>query len=93
MICKVLHRIFGWHYVINPEGHDGCSYYSRCSYCGKPVLQDSQGNWFSPSERAQAQPPQVIRTDGREYEPISQLLEEHSVKEPVKGFRVTVEEK
>ena len=40
--------IFGWH---NGKGsdtlrHDGASVHSRCSKCGKSVMQDSQGNWF-----------------------------------------------
>lgn len=46
LFCKV----FGWH---NGRGgllsFDGASYCSTCSICGKKVLQDSQGNWFSVS--------------------------------------------
>lgn len=30
-------------------GFDGCSMTGRCPRCGKRVLQDSQGNWFSSS--------------------------------------------
>lgn len=26
---------------------DGCSRHAVCAYCGKDILQDSQGNWFS----------------------------------------------
>lgn len=38
---------WGWH---NGDGgdksYDGCSLQSKCSKCGKDVLEDSQGNWF-----------------------------------------------
>jgi len=36
-----------WH---NPSGNssfDGCSFVSHCKYCGRKILMDSQGNWFS----------------------------------------------
>ena len=44
----LFHDVFGWH-----DGNgaipifDGCSFVSRCSYCGRRVLLDSQGNWFT----------------------------------------------
>ena len=25
---------------------DGCSKHNHCKYCGKEIMQDSQGNWF-----------------------------------------------
>ncbi len=41
--CKYM----GWH---NGRGgqksFDGCSQHATCSWCGKDVMQDSQGNWF-----------------------------------------------
>lgn len=59
LFVAALHRLFpkkaqrwlcvhlGWH---DGEGHitefDGCSVHAICSICGKPVMMDSQGNWF-----------------------------------------------
>lgn len=40
------HKVFGWHYVTTKIGFDGASLTGVCDKCGKPVLQDSQGNWF-----------------------------------------------
>ena len=37
----------GWHLAPKAQGFDGCSFKGVCPRCGKPVLQDSQGNWFS----------------------------------------------
>ena len=41
-------RSIHWH---NGKGsastHDGCSFHSTCSKCGKAVMLDSQGNWFA----------------------------------------------
>ncbi len=39
----------GWHRPNGLVGFDGCSNTSQCITCGKPVLQDSQGNWFTTS--------------------------------------------
>lgn len=36
----------GWHLTPKKQGNDGCSNTGVCPRCGKPVLQDSQGNWF-----------------------------------------------
>ena len=41
-VCKYL----GWHNPVGRVGFDGCSFTSRCRYCGKHILMDSQGNWF-----------------------------------------------
>jgi len=38
---------FGWHKAPTGIGFDGCSRNGDCRRCGKHVLQDSQGNWFS----------------------------------------------
>jgi len=39
---------FGWHDGKGSPGvrFDGCSLHSKCSKCGKEVMQDGQGNWF-----------------------------------------------
>jgi hypothetical protein len=36
----------GWHLAPKEQGFDGCSFCGLCPRCNKPVLQDSQGNWF-----------------------------------------------
>lgn len=39
---------FGWHNGCGSEvKFDGCSFSGTCSKCGKKVLEDSQGNWFT----------------------------------------------
>ena len=43
---KFFHDILGYHMPTNERGFDGCSPVSKCKYCGKEILQDSQGNWF-----------------------------------------------
>ena len=40
------HNVLGWHKPDNKESFDGCSFHSHCKYCGKEIMQDSQGNWF-----------------------------------------------
>lgn len=40
------HDILGWHQPDGRQDFDGCSVTSRCKYCGKEIMQDSQGNWF-----------------------------------------------
>lgn len=42
------HDIMGWH---RPDYNkdawsDGLSLHATCKYCGKEIMQDSQGNWF-----------------------------------------------
>ena len=48
-------RIFNWFYHDVLEWHmpndelqefDGCSIHTHCKFCGKEIMQDSQGNWF-----------------------------------------------
>lgn len=46
-IRKFKCNILGWHTPQIPIGFDGASYYSKCKYCNRKILQDSQGNWFS----------------------------------------------
>jgi hypothetical protein len=37
-----------WHRPHSMDvGFDGASAHSNCKYCGRKVLQDSQGNWFA----------------------------------------------
>lgn len=41
------HDVLGWH---RPDSSthwsDGCNEHATCKYCGKNIMQDSQGNWF-----------------------------------------------
>ena len=41
------HGVLGWHRPDgSPKWSDGLSTHSKCKYCGKDIMQDSQGNWF-----------------------------------------------
>lgn len=41
------HNLLGWHTPDDsPVWQDGLSDHCRCKYCGKDIMQDSQGNWF-----------------------------------------------
>lgn len=40
------HDVMGWHMPADEVGYDGCSFTSKCKFCGKKIMQDSQGNWF-----------------------------------------------
>lgn len=41
------HDVLGWHKPSNGiESFDGVSLHATCKYCGKDIMQDSQGNWF-----------------------------------------------
>lgn len=42
------HDTLGWH---EPDKNgeaffDGCSVHAHCRFCGKEIMQDSQGGWF-----------------------------------------------
>ena len=37
----------GWHLAPKIQSFDGCSFQGNCPRCKSPILQDSQGNWFS----------------------------------------------
>ncbi len=44
---KWFHDLMGWH--LPKEGDiktDGFIEVSHCKFCGKEIMQDSQGNWF-----------------------------------------------
>ena len=45
---KIFHDTLLWHIPkeTDIESFDGVNYYSTCKYCGKKIIQDSQGNWF-----------------------------------------------
>ena len=43
---RIYHDKMGWHLPTEEKKYDGCSYISVCKYCGKRIMQDSQGNWF-----------------------------------------------
>jgi len=46
-VCKwFFHNVMKWHLPNNEESFDGCSIHSTCKFCGKEIMQDSQGNWF-----------------------------------------------
>jgi len=42
----LFHDTLGWHMPNNFYNFDGVNLSSRCKYCGKEIMQDSQGNWF-----------------------------------------------
>lgn len=41
-LCK-----FFWHKTPKDCKFDGASFYGACPRCGKNVMMDSQGNWFT----------------------------------------------
>lgn len=50
-------RRMDWHAAPNEQGHDGCSANGCCPVCGRRVLLDSQGNWFSCSKQGDYKEP------------------------------------
>ena len=41
------HDLAGWHRPDDsPKRFDGITTHATCKYCGKDIMQDSQGNWF-----------------------------------------------
>lgn len=42
------HDVLLWHKPAKREQQtfNGCNVHSVCKFCGKPIMQDSQGNWF-----------------------------------------------
>ena len=40
------HDVLGWHKPTDEKEFDGYNTHSHCKYCGKGIMQDSQGNWF-----------------------------------------------
>ena len=45
-IRKFKCNILDWHKPKMPIEFDGASLCSKCKYCDREILQDSQGNWF-----------------------------------------------
>ena len=43
---KIYHDYLEWHIPTNEQRFDVLSMCSTCRFCGKRILQDSQGNWF-----------------------------------------------
>lgn len=46
---KLTHDKLGWHYPLEGTEHIpfmDISVNATCRYCGKRILQDSQGGWF-----------------------------------------------
>lgn len=43
-------NIMGWHIPDESSTFDGLSIHSHCKFCGKEIMQDSQGNWFEVEE-------------------------------------------
>lgn len=43
---KFYHNFMGWCRPDETRSFDGLSAHSQCKYCGKDIMQDSQGNWF-----------------------------------------------
>lgn len=41
--CKYL----DWHRPASIEYHDAVNAESKCKYCGRSIMEDSQGNWFT----------------------------------------------
>lgn len=56
---KFLCGILGWHKPTKTISVRGINLESTCKYCGKFIMQDSQGNWFESVF-------QERRTDGEE---------------------------
>lgn len=44
---KLYHDLFGWHKPSDEITYDSCNVHSHCKFCGKHIMQDSQGNWFA----------------------------------------------
>lgn len=46
---RFYHNVMEWHTPDDAvdEWHDGCSFHTKCKHCGKEIMQDSQGNWFT----------------------------------------------
>lgn len=42
----IAHDMFGWHKPTEFIYKEGINTISTCKYCGKKIIQDSQGNWF-----------------------------------------------
>ena len=43
---RLYHNKLGWHKPNEEIEAAGINFKSKCKYCGKEIIQDSQGNWF-----------------------------------------------
>lgn len=46
-VSRFTHNVLGWHSPIQSWKFDGLSMTSICRTCGKHILQDLHGQWFS----------------------------------------------
>lgn len=44
-------RILSWHKPVDNVERYGPFNTSKCRYCGKQIMQDSQGNWFEVDDK------------------------------------------
>lgn len=49
-LTRFYHDILGWHRPNGVYYDDGVNSHSYCKFCDKPIMQDSQGNWFAISK-------------------------------------------
>lgn len=41
------HNVMKWHLPDDkPQEFNGCNVHAHCKFCGKEIMQDSQGNWY-----------------------------------------------
>ena len=45
---RFFHDVMEWHLPDQnePEKFDGVNIHTHCKFCGKEIMQDSQGNWY-----------------------------------------------
>lgn len=46
----LFHDGLKWHKPTIERTIKGLNVYSTCKHCNKPIVQDSQGNWYDPSD-------------------------------------------
>ena len=46
LLKQLFHDKLNWHQPTDHVRFDGVSHISTCKHCGKPIVRDSQGNWF-----------------------------------------------
>lgn len=47
MMTWFFHGLLGWHKPDEQKSFDGCSTHSYCRFCGREIMEGSQGNWFT----------------------------------------------
>ena len=44
---RFFHNVMEWHLPDDkPQEFNGCNIHAHCRFCGKRIMQDSQGNWY-----------------------------------------------